>query len=110
MTVMQFTRQPRRAACVAAAFVAAVAVGYGVGVASAADPRLDEADAALQKTQALLEASQAGVVSAQAQHRFDKAVGAQSRTSRTLERRSPRQRWPSDKSLTARPLLRREAR
>jgi hypothetical protein len=75
MTAIQFTRQPRRAACVAAAFVAAVAVGYGVGVASAADPRLDEADAALQKTQALLEASQAGVVSAQAQHRFDKAVG-----------------------------------
>lgn len=43
-------------------------------VAGAADPQLDEADAALQKAKALLEVSQPGGVSDQARHRFEKAV------------------------------------
>lgn len=52
----------------------AVAVG---GIAHAADQRLTEADMALQKAAALLEASQTGgTVSPQAQKRFDKAVAS----------------------------------
>ena len=56
------------------AVAAAAALVFGIGVAGAADPRLDEADAALQKAHALLEASQSGEVSTQSQHRFEKAV------------------------------------
>jgi hypothetical protein len=54
----------------------AAAIAFGVGVAGAADPRLDEADLALQKAEALLQASQSGLLpdQTQAQHRFDKAV------------------------------------
>ena len=57
-----------------AVLLSTLALGYGIGVAVAADPRLDEADAALQKAQALLEASETGGVSDKAQHRFDRAV------------------------------------
>ena len=73
MTVFPRTRRRRRG-YVVAAILSALAVGYGVGVAIAADPRLDEADAALQKAEALLEASQTGGAPQQVQHRFDKAV------------------------------------
>ena len=64
----------RRLLLLVAAVLSAVALGYGIGIAVAADPRLDEADAALQKARALLEASQSGTVSNQAQRRFDRAV------------------------------------
>jgi hypothetical protein len=60
--------------CTIAAVVAVTVAGFGVGVAGAADPRLDEADAALQKAQALLEASQSGGIPPQAQRRFERAV------------------------------------
>jgi hypothetical protein len=50
------------------------ALAVGIGEALAADPRLDEADTALQKAGALLEASQAGVVTAKQQKQFDRAV------------------------------------
>jgi hypothetical protein len=73
MTVSRRTRRRRRG-YVVAAILSALAVGYGVGAAIAADPRLDEADAALQKAEALLEASQTGGAPKQVQHRFDKAV------------------------------------
>jgi hypothetical protein len=52
-----------------------VALAVGIGEAMAADPRLDEADQALQKAGALLEASQAGVVTDKQQKQFDRAVG-----------------------------------
>ena len=52
-----------------------VALAVGIGEAMAADPRLDEADAALQKAGALLEAAQAGVVTDKQQKQFDRAVG-----------------------------------
>ena len=67
-------RPPRRPLLLVVAVLSAAALGFGIGVAGAADPRLDEADAALQKAQALLEASQSGNVSEQARHRFEKAV------------------------------------
>jgi hypothetical protein len=51
-----------------------LALAVGIGEALAADPRLDEADAALQKAGALLEASQAGVVTEKQQRKFDRAV------------------------------------
>ena len=54
--------------------LSAVAIGLGVGIAQAADQRLDEADLALQKAYALVEASQTGAVSPKAQKEFDKAV------------------------------------
>jgi hypothetical protein len=73
MTNVPRERRPRRPLLFVAAVLAA-ALGFGIGVAAAADPRLDEADAALQKAQALLEASQSGGVSEQTQHRFEKAV------------------------------------
>jgi hypothetical protein len=67
--------RPRRSQLLlVAATVSAAVLGFSIGVAGAADPQLDEADAALQKAQALLEASQSGSVSEQAQHRFQKAV------------------------------------
>jgi hypothetical protein len=59
---------------VVAAVVCLVVIGVAIGAARAADPRLDEADAALQKAQALLEASQPGVASEKAQRRFARAV------------------------------------
>ena len=69
----QHLRQRRSLSAIAA--IAAVAA-IGVGVASAADTRLDETDAALQKAEALLEASQSGGVSDKAQHRFERAVAS----------------------------------
>jgi hypothetical protein len=51
-----------------------VALAIGIGEAVAADQRLDEADLALQKAGALLEASQAGVVTEKQQRQFDRAV------------------------------------
>jgi hypothetical protein len=51
-----------------------VALAIGIGEAVAADQRLDEADLALQKAAALLEASQAGVVTEKQQRQFDRAV------------------------------------
>jgi len=51
-----------------------VALAIGIGDALAADPRLEEADVALQKAGALLEASQAGVVTDKQQRQFDRAV------------------------------------
>jgi hypothetical protein len=65
----------RRFLLIVAAAISAIALGYGIGIAVAADPRLDEADAALQKARALLEASESGTVSNQAERRFEKAVG-----------------------------------
>jgi hypothetical protein len=51
-----------------------VALGVWIGIARAADPRLDETDLALQKAVALLEASQTGGVDPKTQRLFDKAV------------------------------------
>jgi hypothetical protein len=59
---------------IGAASVCAAALGIGIGVAQAADPRLDEADASLQKAEALLQVSQPGVTSERAQKEFAKAV------------------------------------
>ena len=68
-------RPTRRFLLIVVMVVAVVVVGVGVGIARAADPRLTEADMALQKAAGLLEASQSGgTVSPQAQKRFDKAV------------------------------------
>jgi hypothetical protein len=63
-----------------------------VGIARAADPRLDEADLALQKAVALLEASQTGGVDPKTQRLFDKAVARAIGTSRTRGRASPTRR------------------
>jgi hypothetical protein len=60
---------------VGALVLAVAAIAFGIGTAYAADPRLAEADAALQKAAALLEASQSGVDSPKTQKEFDKAVG-----------------------------------
>lgn len=68
------TNRVRRFLLIGAAVTAAVALGFGIGIARAADPRLDEADTALQKADALLKASQSGTVDPKTQHRFDKAV------------------------------------
>jgi hypothetical protein len=54
--------------------VAALVLGLWIGVARAADPRLDEADLALQKAEGLLEAAQSGSTDTKVQHRFDRAV------------------------------------
>ncbi len=75
MTNATRTNRVPRYMLIGAAVLAALAVGLGIGIARAADPRLDEADLALQKAQALLEASQTGGVDAKTQRRFDKAVG-----------------------------------
>jgi multidrug resistance efflux pump len=69
-------RRPRRAFIPFAVLASALAIGIGIGasVGSAADQRLDDADNALQKASALLEASEAGVVSEKQQKQFDRAV------------------------------------
>ena len=64
----------RRALLLGGIVACVVALAFGIGEALAADPRLDEADAALQKAGALLEASQAGVVTEKQQKQFDRAV------------------------------------
>jgi hypothetical protein len=74
MKTVQLLCSPRRLLLIVAAVIAAVALGYGIGAATAADPRLDEADLALQKADALLTASQSGGLSDQDQHKFDKAI------------------------------------
>jgi hypothetical protein len=51
--------------------VLATGMGLGVAVVRAYDTRLHEAEAALQKAAALVEASSAGDVSAHTQHKFD---------------------------------------
>ena len=66
--------RPRRLLLILATAVAALALGLWIGVARAADQRLDEADLALQKAQALLEAAQSGSTDPKIQHRFEKAV------------------------------------
>ena len=55
--------------------ILAVAVtAFGLGTAYAADQRLADADNALQKATALLEASESGVASPKTQKEFEKAV------------------------------------
>jgi hypothetical protein len=71
---------PRRLLLVVAVAIGAAALGYGIGVATAADPRLDEADAALQKADALLADSQSGGVSDQAHTGSTRPLVAQSTT------------------------------
>ncbi len=65
----------RRVLLLGGIVVCVIALAFGFGTAFAADPRLDEADAALQKADALLASSQTGGgVSDQAQRRFERAV------------------------------------
>ncbi len=64
----------RNRAGIVAALVAAVSIGFAVGIAQAADPKLDHADAALVKAQALIEASEAGVVDDKTQRAFDRHI------------------------------------
>ena len=52
--------------------LAALAIGFTIGVAQAADQRLDEAQLGLQKVQALLEAAQSGEVSEKTQRKFER--------------------------------------
>ena len=63
--------------------VAALVLGLWIGVTRAADPRLDEADLALQKAEGLLEAAQSGTTDPEVQHRLDRAV---SRAIESVER------------------------
>jgi hypothetical protein len=63
-----------RPASVALALVAALSLSFAI-VAYAADPRLDEADQALQKAAALLEASQSTGSSPHVAKEFDRRVG-----------------------------------
>jgi hypothetical protein len=51
--------------------VLAAGICFGAVVVRADDTRLHEAEAALQKAAALVEASSAGVVSPHTQHKFD---------------------------------------
>jgi hypothetical protein len=67
-------RRARRAVLFGGAVASAVAVGFGVGVAQAADQRLDLADDALENAAALLQASQGPGEPARAQKRFEQAV------------------------------------
>jgi hypothetical protein len=74
VTALPVRRRARRALALGGAVVAAVALAYGVSIAQAADQRLDDADAALEKVAALLEASESGPVSEKQQKRFERAV------------------------------------
>jgi hypothetical protein len=74
VTALPVRRRARRALALGGAVVAAVALAYGVSIAQAADQRLDDADAALEKAAALLEASESGPVSEKQQKRFERAV------------------------------------
>ena len=62
-----------RPATIAVAVAVALSVGFAVAV-QAADPRLDEADMALQKARALLVASQHQGTSPQVQKEFERNV------------------------------------
>ena len=66
-------RQPIQAGVLVG--VLATGICLGAALVHAYDPRLDEALAALQKAAALVEASSAGNVSAQTQHKFDNQRG-----------------------------------
>lgn len=68
---MLTSRLNRRTAGIATAVAVAAAVGLSASAAHAADPRLDEADAALQKAAALLESAQSGSSDARVQRRFE---------------------------------------
>ncbi|MGH8774522.1 MAG: hypothetical protein ACRDWI_04895 [Jiangellaceae bacterium] len=63
-----------RRAGVAAATAAAVVLSFAAGVAWAADPKLDLADAGLEKAAVLLDEAQAGEVSDKVQRTFDRSV------------------------------------
>jgi hypothetical protein len=67
-------RRTLRRALIAVALTAALAAGFAAGVVYAADPRLDLAFDALLKAEALLLASDAGVVSDKVRHEFEKHV------------------------------------
>jgi hypothetical protein len=67
-----FTRRATSRAKAAVALSAAVVFGYVVAVVQAHDPRLDEAQQALQKAFALVEASQTGGAPPQTQRLFDR--------------------------------------
>jgi len=56
----------------AGAIVSALAVGYGVGTAGAADPALDVAITALEKAEAAVNASQSGDLPEKAQRQYDR--------------------------------------
>ena len=75
MTAVSTWALTRRWLALGALILAVVATAFGIGTAYAADQRLAEADAALQKAAALLEASESGVASPKTQKEFDKAVG-----------------------------------
>ena len=62
----------RRPLTVVSAVFVALAIGFTIGVAQAADQRLDEAQLGLQKVQALLEAAQPGGVPEKAQRKFER--------------------------------------
>jgi hypothetical protein len=66
--------QVRGALFFVAGVTSALAIGLGVGIAQAADPRLDTADAALVQAQTLLAATETCCVSAKAEKEFHKAV------------------------------------
>ena len=75
-------RPARRSLLLVAAVLAALAIGFTIGVAHAADQRLDEAQLALQKAEALVEASQPGGVPEKAQRRFERHRGPRARPHR----------------------------
>ncbi len=65
----------RRPLLLAAAVLAALTIGFTIGVAQAADQRLDDARLALEKAQALVEASQPGGIPEKAERRFERHRG-----------------------------------
>ncbi len=68
----QRTPGRRRRLAALAPVVAALVVGYGVGIAHAADPQLDQALLALEKAEALVQNSSAEGAPEQVQRRFDR--------------------------------------
>ena len=65
-------RLARRTLLLVAVVLAALTIGFTLGAAQAADERLDEAKLALQKAEALVEASQPGGVPEKAQLSFER--------------------------------------
>ncbi|MGH3126723.1 MAG: hypothetical protein ACRDPX_02270 [Gaiellaceae bacterium] len=65
----------RQALLFGAGVASTLAIGIGVGIAQAADPRLDTADAALVQAKNLLLASETCCVTERAEKQFHKAVG-----------------------------------
>ena len=77
-TIDQDSRRHTRTRLPALALALAVTIALGTGfavVVYAADPRLDEADQALQKAEALLLSSSAAGTSPKVQKQFDRDVG-----------------------------------